>query len=112
MLLLRLETVATRSRKGRFECAWACTAGAVKEVLVGLRDVGYAEGVAWALLAAATALLARGIDEPAAKLLGAAERSSTRRAHTSVRRNAACMNPCPLSFETMGSTTHGSVATQ
>jgi hypothetical protein len=30
-------------------------------------------GVAWALLAAATALLARGIDEPAAKLLGAAE---------------------------------------
>lgn len=73
MLLLRLETVATRSRKGRFECAWACTAGAVKEVLVGLRDVGYAEGVAWALLAAATALLARGIDEPAAKLLGAAE---------------------------------------
>jgi predicted ATPase len=46
----------------------------LKEVLVGLQDLGYAEAIAWALLAAATALLARGINEAAAELIGAAER--------------------------------------
>jgi predicted ATPase/class 3 adenylate cyclase len=46
----------------------------LKDVLVGLLDLGYVEGVALALLAAATALRTREDAETAAELFGAAER--------------------------------------
>ncbi len=46
----------------------------LKEVLIGLRELGYLEGVALALLAAATALRMRGEAHAAAELFGAGER--------------------------------------
>ena len=46
----------------------------LKGVLVGLRDLGYAEAAAWALLASATAFLEFGEDELTARIVGAAER--------------------------------------
>ena len=46
----------------------------LKDVLVGLRELSYVEGVALALLAAAMVLTARGNDEAAAEIFGAGER--------------------------------------